>query len=443
MFLPAPTISDGREEALTKVLHTVDVQDERSTREDRTPHVATSTPAGSAAVGQEPDDGKPAGGPVSATPVTGPALSIAGAARGLGVATATLRSWERRYGLAPSLHTPGGHRRYGSDDLARLQVMHRLVRDGVPAAEAARIAIATRVSGSPDSTGPFAALLWGTPASESQSLSALSDASAGDAATAPEVASPVAGTGLVEPLVSGLPAARGSAADALSADPEAPGLPDGDSAGQAPAGGGRVLPLPRGASATARGLARSALALDAVSCERILDTSFATQGTVDTWDELVRPVLAAIGHRWEASQTGVEVEHMFSAVASAALARHSQLRSRARNTRPVLLASVPDELHDLPLRALHAALAEQRIRALLLGARVPGLALSDAMRRLGPPVVVLWAQMNVVELPELPPLRPTPALILGGPGMQDVAPARPRAHSLVEAIAQVRAALTL
>ena len=35
------------------------------------------------------------------------ALSVAGAARGLGVAPGTLRSWERRYGLAPSLHTPG------------------------------------------------------------------------------------------------------------------------------------------------------------------------------------------------------------------------------------------------------------------------------------------------------------------------------------------------
>ena len=71
------------------------------------------------------------------------ALSVAGAARGLGVAPGTLRSWERRYGLAPSLHTPGGHRRYGPIDLARLGVMHRLVQEGVPPAEAARAAIHT------------------------------------------------------------------------------------------------------------------------------------------------------------------------------------------------------------------------------------------------------------------------------------------------------------
>ena len=56
-----------------------------------------------------------------------------------------MRSWERRYGLAPSLHTAGGHRRYGPVDLARLEVMHRLVQQGVPPAEAARAAIEAEI----------------------------------------------------------------------------------------------------------------------------------------------------------------------------------------------------------------------------------------------------------------------------------------------------------
>ncbi len=75
-------------------------------------------------------------------PGTGsPALSVAAVARRLGVAPATLRTWDRRYGLGPSEHTAGSHRRYGPSDLGRLEVMRRLTRQGVGPAEAARVAL--------------------------------------------------------------------------------------------------------------------------------------------------------------------------------------------------------------------------------------------------------------------------------------------------------------
>ncbi|CAL8970916.1 hypothetical protein CELL_00898 [Cellulomonas sp. T2.31MG-18] len=76
-----------------------------------------------------------------------PALTVAAVARRLGVAPATLRTWDRRYGLGPSEHPAGSHRRYGAEDLARLLVMRRLTIDGVAPGEAARIALATEVSG--------------------------------------------------------------------------------------------------------------------------------------------------------------------------------------------------------------------------------------------------------------------------------------------------------
>jgi DNA-binding transcriptional MerR regulator len=69
-----------------------------------------------------------------------PLLSVAAVARRLGVAPATLRTWDRRYGLGPSEHAAGAHRRYGGTDLARLIVMRRLTIDGVAPAEAAQIA---------------------------------------------------------------------------------------------------------------------------------------------------------------------------------------------------------------------------------------------------------------------------------------------------------------
>lgn len=67
-------------------------------------------------------------------------LTVAAVARTLGVAASTLRTWDRRYGLGPSAHQAGSHRRYTPDDVARLQTMRRLTLRGVAPADAARIA---------------------------------------------------------------------------------------------------------------------------------------------------------------------------------------------------------------------------------------------------------------------------------------------------------------
>lgn len=58
----------------------------------------------------------------------------------LEIATPTLRTWERRYGIGPSRRTDGGHRRYNEDDIGRVQLMKRLVGERVPAQSAARVA---------------------------------------------------------------------------------------------------------------------------------------------------------------------------------------------------------------------------------------------------------------------------------------------------------------
>ena len=82
-----------------------------------------------------------------------PGLTVAAVARRLGVATATLRSWERRYGLGPSGRTAGAHRRYTRRDIAVLEHMRRLTLDGVAPADAARVALAEPAGGDPPPAG--------------------------------------------------------------------------------------------------------------------------------------------------------------------------------------------------------------------------------------------------------------------------------------------------
>ena len=64
-------------------------------------------------------------------------LTVAAVARRLGVAPATLRTWDRRYGLGPSTHEAGEHRRYCPADLSKLMTMRRLISAGVAPSDAA------------------------------------------------------------------------------------------------------------------------------------------------------------------------------------------------------------------------------------------------------------------------------------------------------------------
>lgn len=70
-----------------------------------------------------------------------PMLSVAAVARRLGVAPATLRTWDRRYGIGPRLHTTGRHRRYAPEDVARLELMQQALLRGAGPAEAAGYAL--------------------------------------------------------------------------------------------------------------------------------------------------------------------------------------------------------------------------------------------------------------------------------------------------------------
>jgi DNA-binding transcriptional MerR regulator len=83
------------------------------------------------AVHERDDDGVPAGA----------GLTTGEAARRLGVAPTTIRTWGRRYGLGPDAHTGGRHRRWTAGDMARLERMCALTATGIAPAEAARMVL--------------------------------------------------------------------------------------------------------------------------------------------------------------------------------------------------------------------------------------------------------------------------------------------------------------
>jgi DNA-binding transcriptional MerR regulator len=294
-------------------------------------------------------------------------LSVGAAAGRLGVAPATVRSWERRYGLAPGGRSDGGHRRYTEADLDRLLRMQELVSRGQAPAAAARAVLSDHPEHSLTPTRP-----------------------------------------------AGGPATTRSA-------------PTGRRPKHGGGPGGRVLAVP-GASPEVRGLARAASRLDADSAAGQIGDLLVSRGAVRTWNEVLRPVLVSIGVRWV--RTGVDVEHVLSEAVMDALRAYRAFLPRPVPGRPVLLACAPEEQHTLPLHALAAALAEQRVPLRLLGGRVPTTAVAAAARRTSAGAIFLWRHCQdaeagaparpdeLAELAELTRSRPARRLVVGGSGWQ-------------------------
>lgn len=254
------------------------------------------------------------GGGVSLLGADEPTLPVAAVARRLGVAPATLRTWDRRYGIGPRRHTTGRHRRYAPDDIARLELMQQELLRGATPAEAASYALRAR----PARDGP----------------------------------------GAVAPRVPESPLLRAAGARA----------------------------------ATVLGVSRAALAMDGAATQQLLASSIAEFGVLTVWDDVLRPVFAALAVRWAHSGEGVEIEHLVHECTLAAIVAATPVVTAPRNARPVLLCGAPREHHRLALYVLRAALAGGGIGTQMLGAALPADALAAAVRRTAPAAVVVWAQ---------------------------------------------------
>jgi DNA-binding transcriptional MerR regulator len=285
-------------------------------------------------------------------------LTVAAVARRIGVAPATLRTWARRYGLGPSGHEAGEHRKYRPEDLAKLVMMRRLIVAGVSPAEAAEQALAHK------------------------------------------------GNLNLEQIVNSVHD-RSDVVDAI---------------------------------------VHAAQSLDHNFVEALLRQEISQFGVIDSWHEVMVPVLIIVGDIWAQTGEGIEVEHLLSESITNVLRDFSREIKSPINPRPVLLASVGEELHCLPLHALNAALAELNIECQVLGARTPLAALSSVVTRSAPPAVFLWAQLakngDPIFFRNIPSVRPAPRVVLGGPGWdRDQCTEVPFAEDLALACSEIKQAI--
>ncbi|MGW2171704.1 MerR family transcriptional regulator [Streptomyces sp. NPDC001705] len=199
-----------------------------------------------------------------------------------------------------------------------------------------------------------------------------------------------------------------------------------------------------------KGIARSALRLDAAALDKLLQDAIEEHGLVAAWTEVIMPTLQAVGRKWEtAGERYVEVEHFLSWHVSGALRRHAPPVVADRPGATTVLACVPAENHTLPLEVLAAALAERGLPVRMFGGALPVESLVTAVRRTGPAAVGLWAQSRTTASRPLAQhvsaiewgvrgARRKPVVLTLGPGWAgQTSPGLPHPPGLSEAVAVV------
>lgn len=86
-------------------------------------------------------------------PPDAPVLRIGELARRAGIPPATLRAWERRYGIVTPTRTEAGYRLYGERDEQRIKQMVELITRGIAPAEAASRVLADDRAADSDADG--------------------------------------------------------------------------------------------------------------------------------------------------------------------------------------------------------------------------------------------------------------------------------------------------
>lgn len=241
------------------------------------------------------------------------------------VPVATLRAWERRYGVVTPQRTDGGYRLYDDDALDRLRAMRDLVAAGWAPRQAA-----DEVAHRP----PRAA---GGRRDDGADLPT-------DRGTGPTAAGEPAGTG-----------APGEAAD----------------------DGGPV------------DLVAACRTLDPLRVAAVLDERFALGSFEAVVDDWLMPSLAAVGDAWERGEVSTAAEHLVAhAVLRRLSAAYEAAGSGTRGPR-VVIGLPPGGRHELGALAFAVAARRVGLAVTYVGADLPQESWLDAVAQAHPHAIVL------------------------------------------------------
>jgi DNA-binding transcriptional MerR regulator/methylmalonyl-CoA mutase cobalamin-binding subunit len=252
--------------------------------------------------------------------------TIGHAARLTGVPSATIRAWERRYGLVKPVRSEGGYRLYDEQGLQLLRAMGALVAGGWSASQAAEHLRSDESDNSDGSEGREAG---------------RDDQGPWDAylTDGGEVGS--------DPAGSVDPAATASESDEDTPSPEDSGAWD------------------------VTALARGAAEMDPTAVAEAVDRAFAAgtlEEVVDTW---LMPALQMLGAQWRAGRVDVAGEHVVSATLHRRLGAAMDATPRPPRGPRVAVGLARGSHHELGILAFSVVLQRAGVDVLYLGADLP------------------------------------------------------------------------
>ncbi|GHG98221.1 MerR family transcriptional regulator [Comamonas sp. JC664] len=137
----------------------------------------------------------------------------------------------------------------------------------------------------------------------------------------------------------------------------------------------------------------AAQAYDQQGVKDVLDTMMAALPPLKAYDEVLTPLLRAVGERWHAGALSVSQEHLVSQVVRERLVSLLHAAPPGRH-RHAVLACFPDEEHEMGLLGAALRLRYLGLRVTLLGQRVPASDLGRAVMALRPDFVGLSTVMD-------------------------------------------------